>query len=524
MNEKSLLKLERKIIIAAICDTDFLNIADKIIDIQAIQSKDARLILTWVFEYYHKYNRAPGKLIQEIYEKKLDFGNIDIDQAEVIEDILESLSQEAEDYDRDDIEFLTDQLIEYTEQCKLKNLNENIENLIESGNIQDVQKLIKEYTPVEIQKSNAVQPLKTDDQLNQVFAESKKPLIIYPGCLGQILNPHMVRQGFVVFLAQNKAGKSFVLMDAGIRAAMQGKKVLFCQAGDMSQIQMERRIAIYITQNSDQEKYCGTLYIPILDCIYNQLGTCDINQIEEAPFESENIEFLKEKATFDDYVQAIRDFPEYLPCRKCQKSSKYFSNFKGTIWYKKRGKITPLTKAKFLNIQKQQLKKFYTFFNALKNIRISTYSSESLTISKLNSEIDFLSETEGFVPDVIIGDYLDLFGADMDTLHLSIRDQENKKWQRARKLSQDRDILFLSASQTDAEGFKKKLLDKSNFSEDRRKLDHVTGMIGINMNRGEKIKGIMRMNEIVSRETEGTGIVTVLHRFQIGRPILGSYF
>ena len=214
----------------------------------------------------------------------------------------------------------------------------------------------------------------------------------------------------------------------------------------------------------------------------------------------------------------------YKPCQECRRSYTTKHEFKGAIWFKRRPRVDPLSKHEYISIKRQSQKKFDSPFHAMKNIRISTHSNESLSMERLEREIDILADKEGFVPEIVVADYLDLFMPDPDTKHLSIRDQENKKWQRGRKISQDYNLLMLSASQSDAEGFNKKLLDKSNFSEDRRKLDHVTAMLGLNMTIIEKMLGIMRINEIVARETEGTAIVNVLHRLQMGRPILSSYF
>jgi hypothetical protein len=119
---------------------------------------------------------------------------------------------------------------------------------------------------------------------------------------------------------------------------------------------------------------------------------------------------------------------------------------------------------------------------------------------------------------------MDLIAPDNDKINMQTRDHENKKWQRARRLSQEKKVLVLSGSQSNAGGFKKFLLEKTDFSEDRRKLDHVPAMFGLNMTIEEKRKGIMRINDIVSRDTEGVSFVHVLHRLQMGRPVLGSYF
>lgn len=528
MKLRALAKLERQIVIGMIIDSDFVTYVDQVLDTRWTQTSEARILMTWVLDYFHKYHKAPAKKIQTIYEEKLDSGKIQDAQAEVIEEILQDMSMEAQDWDPDDVVFLKDQVIKYGEHCRLLGISEALEACVDSGDILEGQKTISEYRPIEIIESKAVEPLATEKQIDNIFADRKKSLIKYPGDLGRVLNPHMVRQGFVIYLAQNKGGKSFHLMDAGIRGAKQGYKVFIVQAGDMSQIQLERRIAIYLTQISDQEKYCGPILVPVIDCIKNQLGTCEMDfrkgGQDEGPFEDKDSNFLRNEITFKEFRKVFHNNPDHIPCQECRRSIKTINNFQGAVWYKKRARVNPLDKASYISIREQQLKKFYTPFHALKNIRLSTYSSESLNCNRLNMELDILKDSEGWEPDIIVNDYLDLNGPDKDTAHLSSRDQENKKWQRCRRISQDRDLLFLSASQSDADGFTKKLLDKSNFSEDRRKLDHCTSMLGLNMSIDEKMMGLMRVNEIVSRETEGTAIVHVLHRLQMGQPILGSYF
>jgi len=528
MKEKTLIKLERKIVIGMIIDTKFLAYLEPIIDIQSVQSNEARLLMTWIVGYFRKYKKAPSSKIQDIYEDHLDKGKIQDAQAKIIEEILQDLSDEVKDWDPEDVGYLQERSLEYINECKLRNLCESIDSSLDSGDLDDARQSAQEYKPIQIITVHAVEPLKSDEQIKAVFASRKKSLIHYPGTLGQVLDPHMVKQGFVIYLAQNKGGKSFHLMDAGLRGAAQGKKVFIVQAGDMGQVEMERRMAIYATMNSDQEKYCGVLYIPVVDCVHNQMGTCEMGcrivADQESPFEEEGSTFLENDVTFAALREAHTDFPRYRSCQECRRSKETIRNFKGAVWYVKRPRIEPLVKSSYIEKRNIENKKFYSPFHGFQNIRISTHSNESLSMSILDNELDILEDEEGFVPEIIVADYLDLFMPDPDTRHMTFRDQENKKWQRGRRLSQDRDVLFISASQSDAEGFNKKLLDKTNFSEDRRKLDHVTAMLGINMTIQEKMMGVARLNEIVARETEGTGVVTILHRLQMGRPILGSYF
>jgi len=306
-------------------------------------------------------------------------------------------------------------------------------------------------------------------------------------------------------------------MDAMFRAAKQGKKVTFIQCGDMSQAQMERRQGIYLTKKSDMKMYCGTIYIPVMDCIYNQNGDCNESYREnpdaEFPFDGLDKNKIKE-LKINDLIEAFEENPDHVPCYNCKRLKN--GKFKGSIWYKKRNPVNPLT-------WKECHKVTQKYKNILSNIRMITYSSGALNTSKIESELDILSKS-GFDSDVVILDYLDLLGNDKWTSNLSPRDQKNERNQSIRRLSQDRKCLLLSASQSDAQGFSKLFLDRSNFSEDRRILDHCTAMFGLNMTIYEKKKGIVRINDIVGRETEGGNYVNVLHRLQMGQPVLGSFY
>lgn len=530
MKESDALRLERKIIIGMIIDTDFLKYVSEMIETQWILSQEARLLATWIYDYYSKYGTAPKKKIQDIYFDKLANDKISEAQGEVIEDILEDLSNEVKDWDPEDVGYLQEQAKDYANYCKMLGITEEVQDLLDSGDLNDAKSVLTDYRPVEIIKISAVEPLKTDEQLKAAFAGRAVPLIKYPGDLGMLLNPHMVKQGFVVYLAQNKGGKSFHLMDAGMRAAEQGRKVLMYQAGDMSQEQLELRMAIYATQISDQERYCGPLYIPIIDCQNNQLDSCEencrVDPDQEALFES-GYNFFENDLTNSLLQETYDDNRSWKVCTECRSRPqiKRRRKFKGTVWFKKRSSVTPLDPYEYKRMRKRALKdKFYTPFKGFKNLRLGTHSSDTLTMGKVRAETGMLADKEGWKAEVVIADYLDLFGPDSKYAHLQFRDQENKKWAAGRRFSQDLDLLFISASQSDAQGFNKMLLDKSNFSEDRRKLDHVTAMIGINMTNEEKMLGLMRLNEVTTRETEGTYIVNVLHRLQIGRPILNSYF
>lgn len=529
MKQKDLIHIERNIATGMIISDEFLRKIREIIDIDYVQSKEAQIIMGWCLEHFDKYEKAPTNDIKEIFIDKLRTTNIQKASAQIIEEILEDLSDDYVDgmYDKFNADYLMERAILYCKATKLKTYAESIEDEVAAGNILEAENNILQYQAVEELQSQAVTPLGSIEQVKECFAISTTPLIELPGKvngLGDMINPTLIKEGFVIYLAQNKGGKSFHLMRDGILSAKQGYNVAFFQAGDMSQAQMEKRMAIGFARKSDQAKYCGNILVPVIDCWKNQTGKCDKSIREggldmEAPFEGNDAMTRDKWLTefpFDDCVSIWEDYSEHVPCHNCKRNRNYRS-FEGSIWWKERPKVDPLTWKEAYKMLNKKHK------HIIKRIKLITYPSETLTMSKVNMELGIL-EKQGFIPSVIIMDYMDLLAPDNDTKHLSLRDQENKKWQRARRLSQEKKVLVLSASQSDTKGFTTKVLAKNNFSEDRRKLDHVTAMYGLNMNDEEKKKGIMRVNDIVGRDTEGGHIAYVMHRLQMGQPILGSFY
>ena len=59
---------------------------------------------------------------------------------------------------------------------------------------------------------------------------------------------------------------------------------------------------------------------------------------------------------------------------------------------------------------------------------------------------------------------------------------------------------MVTATQTNAKGYTDELIRRGNFSEDKRKLAHVTGMVGLNQTEKDKRQGIYRVNWVMLRE------------------------
>lgn len=510
--------LERKIIIGLITSTEYIRQIIDVWDDDYLTSQMARLLATWCVEYYKKYNKAPDKNIESIYFQKLNQG-LDKNIAEEIEqDILPSLSDEYVD-EKFNLNYLLDQTREYFKERKLHIHLELIQSLIDDNELLEAEQLAIDFKPLH---TNAGEDIDLSDEttlarISKAFAEVAKPLFIYPKQLGTFLNRHLVRDGFIAFMASEKRGKSYWMLDMAIRARRQGCKVAFFQAGDMSEDQQLIRTCSYLTKKPIQDEDSGWQYQPLVDCVYNQTDECDKEEREcnFGVFDGKETDEVKAEITMPDLVKAHKEFPEYKECHNC----KEFRHKRwGVPWIQKVNRGNALT----IHDAHKAVDKF--FIKTKRNFKISTHPNNTLSTTRIEAILDNWEKSDDFVPDVIVVDYADIL---LYEGRLEFRHQQNEIWKSLRSMSQKKHCLMITATQADADSYEQNRLKLSNFSEDKRKYAHVTAMFGINQDKKDREKriGLMRLNELVLRESafSYTNEVTVLQSLAIGRPFIGSY-
>lgn len=157
-------------------------------------------------------------------------------------------------------------------------------------------------------------------------------------------------------------------------------------------------------------------------------------------------------------------------------------------------------------------------------IKLAAYPNDTVTVPQLDAHLKRWEANYGWTADVVVIDYADILApinGQADT-----RDQINATWKRLRALSQSRHCLVVTATQVKASGYKKELLDKSDFADDKRKFAHVTGMVAINQKGEEKDHQIQRLNWTVLREGEfsESKCLFVAGCFAIANPLVQSTF
>lgn len=278
--------------------------------------------------------------------------------------------------------------------------------------------------------------------------------------------------------------------------------------GDMDNAEQSVRFSIRLARKSNDPDYCGEFYSPVLDCLWNQNDTCS-RSCRKSSVGTSGVEI-------DDPSDIELAPPDYVPCRVCCNEPFY----KGAVWYRKIVVDKPLDWREALTINKKFMKRYSI---TEQNLRMKSYPADTLTTKEIDRVLEKWLVEDGFEPDVVIADYLDIMAP--DPKFIGTRHAENEKWKSFGKLRHKYNCLVFSPTQADANSYSQDSLNESNFTEDKRKYGHVTGFLTMNQTKKEAELGIMRLGRMFTRQLRATTAqVVVLQNLQRGMVHLGSFF
>ncbi|MHA1828615.1 MAG: hypothetical protein ACTSX6_08205 [Candidatus Heimdallarchaeaceae archaeon] len=505
------LSIERDIVTGMIVSDRYLSTISTNWEEDLLESSAAKMIADWCLFYFKKYKKAPNIHIQSIFQnwKKKEHTNQDL--CEMIEDLLAGLSDEYERVDQFNVDFLLDRTESYFKKRRLKLTIEEAEGLLLEGEDFEAEKVIKGMKTPNLKMSMGVNPYTDKEVIRDALEHVEEPLFTLPGAIGNMLNYNLVREGFLSILASEKAGKSWMLTELAHRAARSRCNVAFLGAGDMSRRQMVLRFQMRLTGKVKRSFSKSQQWIPVRDCKLNQLDRCPYPSLRSCS--SDGIYISNGKG--EKLIKRYEDTPEnYVPCSACDDVENR------TAWVRKAEKndIQELSWKYGYKIGKRFEKRI-----GRNRLKLECWPNDTLTIEMIDNQLDLWLENEGWAADVVIIDYADILTTkyfDREERH-----KVNTIWKGLRRLSQERKCLLITATQANADSYKSSLLGLSNFSEDKRKYAHVTGMFGINRTSEEKMKNLMRLNWLVLRESEYNieRTVHVMQNLRQGKPLVDSW-
>lgn len=453
---------ERRIVTALIVDDQVLaKLSSRWDDKRGMFESDwSNKIGQVCIDFYRKHAKAPGKAIESLYERYLS-NTVDEETAELIAKYLRQLSDNfASAKKQINSSYMIELAHTHFNRVKLSKLSESIQSDVEAGDLERALKRVNSFAHIDMSASSAVD-IADPELVESTYAARGEQLIEFEGALGSFLNESMRRDEFIAFMAPEKTGKTWWLIEVAYKAWTQGRRVAFFEVGDMSQSQLLGRFYTKITRTPKEP---GIIKIPTY-----------INKEMDSPVSS------------------------------CDFEEKEF-------------KEAPSVE----RVKKVLMKAQERFGKDM--LRLSCHANSTVNVMSIQSILQTWERERGWIPDVIVIDYADILAPPIGVIES--RDQINMTWKQLRSLSQQRNCLLVTATQSDAASYSNHILTKKNFSEDKRKFAHVTGMLGLNVNEEDKEQQITRINWILCRERKfsDSKLVHVAGCLDIGAPALHSSF
>ena len=448
-------KEERKILIGLIVSDEFCKEVIPELKLSYFKSKAARTVVQWCVDYFNKYSAAPKQEIQTIFEDKA--AHLDEDVVLFIKELLVTLNNEyLQDPNAYNAGYYIDKAFRYFKRRQVEELRDTVEALLESDQVEQAEKLIINFKAVERKTVEAIDPFEDDTLVKEALVSTTEPLFYVPSPLGDLLNNQFYRASFIAFQGPEKSGKTWLLQELMLYALKYRRRVAFFECGDLTKEQRLCRLYSRLARRPwIPGRTEGTIrvYVP-------------------------NIEDLTPDTVedFADFVDSYDILEKEVPVLTVDDAT--------TAW-----------------------SKYGPVFKGL--LRVSIHTNSTLSVRAMDRLLEEWEQKDDWIPDVIIVDYADIMTT--DEKGLDTRTQTNIIWKGLRALSQKWNVCLITATQADAKSDDKTTQTLSNFSEDKRKYSHVTGIFAINRTQEERQVGAFRIAPLLIRE----GVIAAVSK-QVG--------
>ncbi len=489
--------IENNIVTAAIISTRFLEEIHNLYNNHYLKNEYAKTVMKWVFKYFDDFGEAPHSHIQSIFEVEKE--RLDDAEIEIIQSFLKKLNKTYVDDQGVNDEYILDQTLKYFRKREVETRVEAAQKLLEIGKLEKAEDELFQMKKVVRMTSNWSNPLSTE-KIHEVFDDRHNGILKFPGALGELFGD-LERGWFIAFLAPFKRGKTWLLQEAAIIAALSGLKAVFISL-EMKDKNINERLYKRLTAYGTE----GTTHhiIPVFDCMRNQLGTC------EKACRLNSIPLHDGESGLPEYDSSM----DYRVCAVC-KDTKDKDDYELTTWFEtiEKPEFTP----KNVNRKLKSIRRFYG-----DNIRIKCYPRFAASVSDITRDLDILEQTENFIPDVICIDYADILRP--ETKGGDPRHGLDDIWKRLASMAAGRHAVLFSASQGNRGSIYKENMDQADLAEWIGKLGHVDIFASVNQSMEEKRRGVVRIGMLAHRHKEfhERDHCTLLQNLSLGQVHLDS--
>lgn len=131
---------------------------------------------------------------------------------------------------------------------------------------------------------------------------------------------------------------------------------------------------------------------------------------------------------------------------------------------------------------------------------IKKYDMGRCTMGEINRYLDWLETYKGFIPDVIINDYIEkMFIPSGERRNDAINDM----YIESKAIADERKLLMITASQVNRQALSKAVMDQSDTAEDIRKVGNVDLMLAISQSKKQHQSNVMQAWVLANRHRGG---------------------
>ena len=469
-----------------------------------------RPVVRWLMKYYADFGKAPKGTIQKIYQRKKR--SLSEESRELIEQALDKLAEEYAKQDEPDTDYvLQEVLINFIREREIDALAEKAIQRLDAGDAEAAEEIITGYTTLEPEEELDVMMPYTREDTTHNWDNPNDPInevYRFDGDLHYMVGP-LERGWLVAVTGVEKVGKSYLLQEMAFQAALyQKRKVLIINlelTENIARNRLRRRISL--TTNMQQR---GRIVYPVLDCENNQFATCEIRK-------------RSKKALFRTTQDTVsfRRMRDWKVCEKCRgklsrRNAARTKRFVPAIWFEQ-DRIRELNR-----IRLRRALKTYRLYG-MSNLRVKCFPRFSKTFDETRDFIKRYIDREGWEPDIVIYDYLDILAPEG---RLDERIDVDRKWKKAAKLAGELNCLVVTADQANKAGRTQRSLDQMSTSESKTKDSHLDVRIAINQTESEKKLNIARLAVIFHRHSPFniTDQVVVTQRLATAESLMDNAF
>jgi hypothetical protein len=130
------------------------------------------------------------------------------------------------------------------------------------------------------------------------------------------------------------------------------------------------------------------------------------------------------------------------------------------------------------------------------NLIIKKYPMGRCTMGEINRYLDYLETYEGFMPDLVINDYIEKM---LVPENAARHDAINGMYLESKGIADERKLAMVTVSQVNRAGLEKAIMDQGDTAEDIRKIGNVDLMLAISQSKMQRNSNIMQAYVVANR-------------------------